>query len=157
MSKYLKLIGMIIGVVAVIGLVTFIAIQLVPVQETNPPVVSEPKWDSPQTKELAQRACYDCHSNQTKWPWYSQVAPMSWLVADHVNEGRQKLNFSEWQVNQGGEGPEPDEIVEKVEEGEMPIKSYLLMHPEARLTDTEMATLVGGLKATFGPGGVSAR
>jgi mono/diheme cytochrome c family protein len=188
MSKYLKLIGMVIGVIAAIGLVVFIVIQFVPVEQTNPPVVSEPKWDSPQTKELVQRACYDCHSNETKWPWYSQVAPVSWLVADHVNEGRSKLNFSEWQVNQGGEGgegdeaieaegeeagesggggeaveaegeegPEPDEIVEEVEKGEMPLPSYLLMHPEARLTDAELAALIAGLKVTFGPGGVSSK
>lgn len=172
MSKYLKLILKVVVGLALLGALGFIAIQFVPVNMTNPPVVSEPKWDSPQTKALAERACYDCHSNETKWTWYSKVAPVSWYVAHDVNEGRSALNFSELGLNkgeggegnegergeegearEGGEGVEVDEITEVVSEGEMPPRQYLLMHPEARLTDAEINALIAGLKATFGPEG----
>jgi hypothetical protein len=83
----------IVGVVVLFGL-----IQLVPYgrDHTNPPVVAEPAWDSPQTRALAVRACFDCHSNETVWPWYSNVAPASWLVQRDVDDGRRRLNWSEW-------------------------------------------------------------
>ena len=86
----------------------FLLIQLVPYGHAhdNPPVAAEPNWDSPQTRELAQRACFDCHSNETTWPWYSNVAPVSWLVQHDVDEGREYLNFSRWGL--GGEGEEAD-------------------------------------------------
>jgi len=135
-----KIVGGIIG----LGLLGFIAIQFVPVNRTNPPVVSEPKWDSPQTEALARRACFDCHSNETEWPWYSYIAPISWNVADHVKDGRADFNISEWVSGDG------DEAAEKVEEGEMPLSQYLWMHPEARFTAEETKQLIAGLKATFG-------
>ncbi len=181
MSKYFKLAGMMVGGLVLIGAIGFIAIQFVPVDKSNPPVASEPNWDSPQTKALVERACYDCHSNQTKWPWYSNIAPISWLVAHHVEEGRAALNFSEWSLNKArsgegkeveggekgeaegnergegrqdedGEGVEVDEVVEEVQKGKMPLRNYVLMHPEARLSDTEIQALISGLKATFGSG-----
>ena len=115
-----------------------LAIQLVPYRAYNPPVTREPVWDSPQTEALARRACFDCHSNETKWPWYSRVAPVSWLVADHVKDGRKNLNFSTWPVlDPGAESHLLHEIEEVIEGGEMPLKSYLLGHPEARLSDAE--------------------
>ncbi|HMQ55423.1 MAG TPA: heme-binding domain-containing protein, partial [Anaerolineae bacterium] len=83
-------------------LVGFIAIQLVPVDRTNPPVVAEPAWDSPTTRAYAERASFDCHSNETKWPWYAYVAPISWQVAD-VHESREKFNISEWPSGEGDE------------------------------------------------------
>ena len=78
----------------------FLLIQLIPYgrDHTNPAVVAEPAWDLPETRALAVRACFDCHSNETIWPWYSNVAPISWLVQRDVDEGREKLNFSEWRV-----------------------------------------------------------
>lgn len=85
-------------IIIVVGLVAlFLLIQLIPYgrQHTNPPVVAEPAWDSPQTRDLAVRACFDCLSNDTVWPWYSNVAPISWLVQRDIDEGRQRLNFSE--------------------------------------------------------------
>ncbi len=117
-------------------------IQLVPYgkNHVNPPVVQEPAWDSPATRALAQRACFDCHSNETVWPWYSNVAPVSWLVAHDTFEGRDRLNFSEWT----GWG-NPDEIVEIIREGEMPPAVYLPMHPAARLTAAEREQLAQGL------------
>ena len=121
--------------------------QLVPYgrDHTNPPVVAEPAWDHPATRTLAVRACFDCHSNQTKWPWYSHVAPMSWLVQSHVDEGRGILNFSA-----GADGlGEADEAAEEVLEGSMPPRSYTLLHPEARLSTAERDALAAGLTATF--------
>src|SRR5215831_3235209 len=75
-----------------------VLIQLIPFgrEHTNPPVTQEPAWDSPGTRELAKRACFDCHSNETVWPWYSRVAPVSWLTQRDVNGGRRHVNFSEW-------------------------------------------------------------
>ena len=137
-----------IAIAAVAAL--FLLIQIVPYGRAhdNPPVVQEPNWDSPQTRELAQRACFDCHSNETVWPWYANVAPVSWVMQNHVTEGRQYLNFSQW--GQGEAAGEPEEVGEVVLEGEMPTRDYLLMHPEARLTEAEKAALVDGLMATAG-------
>ncbi|MBE7491151.1 MAG: heme-binding domain-containing protein [Planctomycetes bacterium] len=122
--------------------------QVVPYgrNHTNPPVTGEPSWDSPATRELAKRACFDCHSNETAWPWYSHVAPISWLVQRDVDEGRRKLNFSQWDKPQ----KEADEAANAVREGEMPLWIYLPTHPEARLTDAEKQALINGLEATVG-------
>ena len=121
-----------------------VLIQLAPFgrQHTNPPVVKEPAWDSPQTRELAKRACFDCHSNETVWPWYSNVAPVSWLNQRDVNGGRSHLNFSEWNKPQKHAG----HAAEEIQKGDMPLWFYLPMHPAARLTDTEKSALVAGFK-----------
>lgn len=135
----------------VLGAVALAAlIQLVPFgkDHSNPPVVAEPAWDSPQTRALAQRACFDCHSNETVWPWYSSIAPVSWLVMRDVQGGREELNFSEWGTSRG-EDDEAEEVGEVIEEGEMPLKIYLLQHPEAVLTPQEKAQLVQGLEASL--------
>jgi len=126
----------------------FAALQLVPYgwRQTNPPVVAEPAWDAPRTRELFFRACADCHSNQTKWPWYSRVAPVSWLVVKDVEQGRSHLNVSEWQRPQ----KDAHEAAEELREGKMPLPLYLPAHPEARLSAAEKAELVRGLEATFG-------
>ena len=127
-----------------------LVIQLVPYgrDHDNPPVVAEPSWDSPQTRVLAVSACFDCHSNETVWPWYSNVAPISWLVQRDVDEGREEVNYSEWNRPQEGE-----ESAETVREGEMPPRTYLLTHPEARLTDAQLTALADGLATTFGDEG----
>ena len=129
----------------------FLAIQLVPYgwNHTNPAVVAEPKWDTPRTRELFFRACADCHSNETKWPLYSRVAPVSWLVAKDVQEGREHLNISEWNRPQ----KDANEASEKLQEGEMPLPVSLPLHPEARLSPAEKAELVAGLAATLGTEG----
>ncbi len=130
----------------VIGL--FAVLQLVPYGRAHddPPPVAEPAWDSPRTRELAVRACYDCHSNQTTWPWYSNVAPVSWLIQRDVDEGRRRLNFSAW----GAQRQEANRAALQVQRGEMPPSYYLLLHPEARLSDQETQALVQGLRNTFG-------
>lgn len=129
--------------VVVVGVV----IQFVPYgrDHTNPPVVTEPAWDSEQTRDLAVAACFDCHSNDTEWPWYSNVAPISWALQRDVDEGREELNFSEWHLEQEG-----DEAAETVRDGSMPPWQYTLTHPEARLSDADVAALEAGLAATLG-------
>lgn len=132
-----------------IGLaVLFVLIQLVPYgrDHTNPPVVQGPAWDSPQTEMLARRACFDCHSNETKWLWYHNIAPISWGVQRDVQEARAHMNFSEWHLEQDN----ADEAADKVRDGEMPPFLYLLAHPEAKLSAAEKAALIRGLSATFG-------
>jgi len=128
-----------------------VLLQFVPYgrQHTNPPVRQEPAWNAPRTRELSVRACYACHSNQTEWPWYSNVAPASWLVQRDVDLGRRKLNFSEFDRRQ----EEADEAAEEVEKGSMPPPIFLPLHPEAVLSAAERAELAAGLGATLGRGG----
>ncbi len=123
-------------------------IQLLPVGAplTNPPVAAEPAWDSPRTRELFYRACADCHSNTTVWPWYSHVAPASWLVAHDVAEGREHLNVSEWNRPQ----KDAPKAAGEVRRGQMPLRVYVLAHPETRLAPADRDALIAGLVATFG-------
>ena len=125
-----------------------LAIQLVPYgrDHTNPPVTTEPAWDSPETRVLARQACFDCHSNETQWPAYSWVAPVSWLVQHDVVEGRAVLNFSEWHRPQ----EEAGEAAQTVFEREMPPKLYELMHSHAHLSDADRVRLRLGLERTLG-------
>jgi mono/diheme cytochrome c family protein len=128
-----------------------VAIQLVPYgrAQANPPVIAEPAWDSPGTRALFMRACADCHSNETRWPWYTAVAPASWLIARDVAEGREKLNVSEW----GRGEQDADEAADTLCEGEMPPWFYLPLHTEAALSPAERQALIAGLAATFGDEG----
>jgi hypothetical protein len=125
-----------------------LAIQLVPYgrDHANPPVRTEPSWDSPATRRLAKQACFDCHSNETEWPAYARIAPVSWLVQHDVNEGRAVLNFSEWQRPQ----EEATEASEEVLEREMPPVPYRLMHALARLSAADRERLASGLAKTLG-------
>ena len=126
-------------------LALFLLIQLVPVSRTNPPVTSEPAWDSPETRALAKQACFDCHSNETEWPFYAYVAPVSWLVAHDTNEGRAEFNFSEWDKRR----QRPGEMAEAINSGWMPPASFLALHPDARLTDAEKQQLIDGFNASL--------
>jgi len=139
-----------ITIMVIVGVCLCIAVlgqALITSQHTNPPVVSELNWDSPATRALAKRACFDCHSNETVWPWYTNVPPFSLVILNDVREGRETLNFSDWKP--GSEiSREPDEIAEVIYEGEMPPGNYLRMHPEARLTQEEKAALAEGLTRT---------
>jgi hypothetical protein len=128
--------------VAVIAVGLLIQLIPLPGRGNNPPVVQEPKWDSPQTAALVKRACYDCHSNETVWPWYSYVAPVSWLIYNDVMEGRSNMNFSEWNRPQLSAG----EIAGIIQEGEMPPFQYLPMHPSARLSAAEKQQLIQRIK-----------
>ena len=130
--------------VIVLVLLVLVAQVFASTGRTNPPVENQVAWDSPQTQELFSRACADCHSNETKWPWYSKIPPASWLVVHDVNEGREKFNISAQDMG------EADDAAEAVLEGEMPMKIYTVMHPEARLTDAQRQALAQGLQKTFG-------
>jgi hypothetical protein len=128
--------------------VVFLLMQLANPARTNPPVppggdLSATNPPPPQIAALLHAACYDCHSHETKWPWYSRVAPMSWLVASDVNDGRDHLNFSEWPHDH------PDwaarrlgRVSEALDSKEMPPAKYTLMHPEARLTEAQRKELM---------------
>lgn len=124
----------------------FVTAQFLQPARVNPP--SEPA-DSfevaanppPQARGIVERACQDCHSNRTVWPWYSRVAPASWVVASDVSEAREHLNFSEW----GKMAPENrlkalGDICRETAGGDMPVWRYLLMHPSARLARGDAET-----------------
>lgn len=120
---------------------TFIAIQFIPVHRSNPPIEADVGAPS-EVKDVLERSCYDCHSNETRWPWYSRVAPISWLVAWDVREGREALNFSTWNRLSTHEQVEMlEESWEVVDEGEMPLWYYLPAHPEARIRAQDRAVL----------------
>lgn len=121
-----------------------VLIQFIPVDRTNPEILAEPEWDSPETKEFAKRACYDCHSNETKWPFYSYIAPVSWIIAHHVEEGREYFNVHDTRKDHR------DEAAEEVYEGKMPMAGYTMFHKDAKLTDEEIQRFIKGLEATFG-------
>jgi mono/diheme cytochrome c family protein len=125
----------------------FAVIQLVPYgrSHSNPPVTAEPAWNAPATRVLFSRACGDCHSNATTWPWYSNVAPVSWLVQNDVDGGRAALNVSEWDRPQ----EEAGDVAEKIREGEMPPSYYTWMHSSAKLSTAEQAALIAGWEATM--------
>ena len=133
--------------IVVAGIALFALAQLVPYgrSHTNPPVQAEPKWDSPQTRALAQRACFDCHSNLTVWPWYSNVALISWLVQRDVDGGRSALNFTEWNKPQDGAG----DAIEAISSGSMPPWYYEIQHPKSKLSAADQQALMRGLGATF--------
>ena len=129
---------------AVLGLgVAALAAQLITVERVNPPIASGSPLAAPaQIGALLTRACYDCHSNQTRWPWYSRIAPVSWLIARDVTLGRKELNFSEW----GSYYPQTRRrklqwMSRVLRERSMPPWAYRLMHPGARLSGAERAML----------------
>ncbi len=119
----------------------FVVIQLVPVDRTNPPVTARLETP-PAVDAVLRRSCYDCHSNETTWPWYSYIAPVKFLVAQDVRRGRELINFSTW-----NDDPEPirvgnaELVWEEVEDGEMPMGVYTVMHPDAKLSDADKAVL----------------
>ncbi len=111
-----------------------IGIQFIPVDRTNPPVQSEISAPD-NVKSIFKRACYDCHSNETKWVWYTKIAPASFLAAKDVNDGRRHLNFSEWNINK--ESKYKEEIWDEIREEQMPPWQYKIFHKEAKLSIEE--------------------
>lgn len=131
-----------------LGLVALLLlIQAVPYgrDHTNPPVTAEPAWDSPQTERLFTESCGDCHSNRTRWPWYTNVAPASWLVQADVDGGRDALNLSRL----GSTEVEIAEIEEVIRGGEMPPWQYTLIHRGSALSSVEREQLISGLRASL--------
>ena len=127
------------------GVCFFLLIQAIPYgrDHSNPPVVAEPKWDSAESRALAVRACYDCHSNESVWPWYSNVAPFSWLIQRDVDGGRRRLNFSDWTSNTR----RADRLARALAEGQMPPFYYVWMHQSAQLSSAEVAQLSAALSS----------
>jgi mono/diheme cytochrome c family protein len=138
-----KILSVLIG----IGILGFALIQLVPFghEHTNPPTISEPQWSSPEARALVKENCFQCHSNETNWTWYSNIAPASWLIQFDVNEGRDKFNFSDWNNNP----MELDELTEAVREGEMPPLQYWIFHPGARLNEEQKQELINALESSI--------
>ncbi len=137
-------------VIAVL-LILFGLIQLIPYgrNHANPPVVSSPVWNSTQTADVIKATCMDCHSNETVWPWYSNVAPVSWLIQRDVDEGRVRFNMSEWPANPNAQSGLVGEMVRVIQEGRMPPIQYTLIHANARLSATQQQTLIQGLQASY--------
>ena len=129
--------------ILIILAVIIVAIQFIPVNKTNPPVNADFNGPS-EIKSILKRACYDCHSNETVWPWYSKNAPVSFVVASDVNDGREHLNFSEWgNLSRKKEIKSREEIWEEVSKEEMPLWQYKIMHPEASLSQQDKSLIKG--------------
>ena len=130
------------------GLILFGLIQLVPYgkNHNNPPVTSEPSWDSPETRQIVMDSCFNCHSNETEYPWYSYIAPASWLLQRDIDEGRSVLNFSEWDTY----SLSSNYIISVVQDGEMPPIQYTLIHPEAKLEGTQLDAFIKGIQTSLG-------
>jgi hypothetical protein len=127
------------------GLVLFGLIQLVPIDRTNPPTTQELKWSSPEARALVKASCFQCHSNQTEWPWYSYIAPASWLIKFDVVEARAQFNFSEWDQNAGS----LKEMTREIQRGSMPPFQYTLFHPDAKLNEQQKQALIDALTTTL--------
>ena len=118
-----------------------LGIQLWPAGRTNPATAAG--LDAPpEVTAILRRACFDCHSNETRWPWYAYVAPVSWWMVHDVDEGRAELNFSDWgSLEPKKRERKRKEIVDEIEEGHMPPKNYLRLHGDARVSAEEIETL----------------
>lgn len=137
--------------------VLFAGVQMVPVERTNPATEYERSIKarthmSPAVESILTRSCWDCHSNETRWPWYSRVAPASWLLASHVNHGRRHMNFSTWENFSGHGYPKSaDErlldICREASSGSMPLRSYTLVHRDAGLSPEEVRSLCAWARA----------
>ena len=134
--------------VGLAALALLVLIQLVPYgrDHANPPVTQAAALD-PATRAIVTEACADCHSNLTRWPWYTHVAPASWFAQSDVDGGRETLNFSEWDRAQ----PAVDELAEVIASGQMPPTKYKILpnHAKARLSDAQKARLIAGLRRLY--------
>lgn len=128
-------------IVMVILLLSFLGIQFIDVSNTNPPVIGEIQV-SPEIRTVLKKSCYDCHSNETNWPWFSKVAPVSWYVIDKVDSARSYLNFSEWnKYNSRQRNKKLDDILKKVTADEMPLSYYTFLNPNATLDFNKKAII----------------
>jgi hypothetical protein len=132
-------------IVGVTLVLVMIGAQAIPYgkNHTNPPVTAEPRWDSPETRAVVKTACFDCHSNETNWPWYSTIAPASWMMQREVEAARTKLNFSEWRRGHNARA------IEEALKRRMPLKFYTRMNAHARLGPSDRISLMRGLTRTI--------
>ncbi|MCB8944451.1 MAG: heme-binding domain-containing protein [Ardenticatenaceae bacterium] len=126
------------------AILALLLLQLWPTDTSNPPVISTPTWEDAEVAQLAERACYDCHSHETEWPWYTKIVPAYFLMAGDVQRGRQMLNFSKWEETCCTK-EQIDDMATAVTKNHMPLPYYLVLHPEARLNRDEQGQLVYGL------------
>lgn len=139
----------VVSLLVVTGIALLLA-QLVPAPRTNPPVQTAIQWDSSRTQDLVTRACMDCHSNETRWVWYSSIAPSSWLNVGHVNEARRQFNLSELNnLASFMRRQLPNNMANALRSGSMPPPDYQMLHPAARLTDAEKQELIQGLQRSL--------
>ena len=138
-----KVLSILVGV----GILVFILIQFIPFghEHANPAMVSEPQWSSPEARALVKQNCFQCHSNETDWTWYSNIAPASWLLQFDVNAARNKFNFSNWNNNPG----DLNEMTQVIQEGRMPPIQYTLFHPSARLNAQQKQDLINALTSSI--------
>jgi mono/diheme cytochrome c family protein len=138
-----KALSILVGV----GILVLILIQFIPFghEHTNPAMVSEPQWSSPEARALVKQNCFQCHSNETDWTWYSNIAPASWLIQFDVNEGRGQFNFSDWNNNPG----DLNEMTRVINAGRMPPIQYTLFHPSARLNAQQKQDLINALTSSI--------
>lgn len=140
----------IISSIGIAVVIVFAVIQAIPYgrDQSQPAITGEPKWSSPETRELMVRACFGCHSNEVEYPSYANVAPISWSVQHHIDEGREAVNYSEFATNPNG----ADESIEVILEGSMPPAYYTRfgLHPDSKLSKEETQILIAGLSATPG-------
>jgi len=129
--------------------VSFALLQLTNPARTNPAVISDLMTTSapPQVAAMLHAACYDCHSSETRWPWYSHIAPMSWLIASDVKEGREHLNLSNWPNDPKRAAKRLENMSDEIGSGEMPLKKYTRIHADARLTESQRKELTDWLDA----------
>ncbi|MDO5615048.1 MAG: heme-binding domain-containing protein [Cruoricaptor ignavus] len=138
--------------VLVLLVFVFIMLQFFQIDKTNPPVNKGVDFLSVKNppENIAtniRNACYDCHSNETKYPWYSTVQPVAWLLKNHIDEGRRELNFSTFATYEPKrQARKLEESAEMIENGKMPMDSYLITHADARLSDAQKAELVNYFK-----------
>ena len=143
----MKIVLRILKWIAIVLVVALVGIQFVRPARTNPPVDKSQTIEAftqmtPEVASILDRSCRDCHSNQTVWPWYSNVAPVSWWVIDHTNQGRSDLNYSEWgKLAPDRRDRKLRQICDEVQDGIMPLSSYLPMHPAAKLSEQDKKTL----------------
>lgn len=120
-----------------------VLIQFVPAARANPPAPA-PLVADPALESLLRDSCYDCHSHETVWPWYSYIAPVSWILTRDVADGRRTLNFSAWEAYALDDKRElGEQVLEEVREGDMPLQQYVLLHPEALVTQADIFELEG--------------
>ena len=135
MKTFLKRTGLALVVVLIV-------IQFIPVEKSNPPERADPPAPA-EVQALLRRACYDCHSNETKWPWYARIAPASLLIARDVRKGRRELNFSLWEkYADPRKAKKLKEIAKEVGDGDMPLFFYTPLHPDAKLSPAERERIV---------------
>jgi heme-binding protein len=130
--------------ILLIIVIVFVVIQVVRPNLTNPPVDPQHRIQNvpPDVQAILRRSCYDCHSSETRWPWYSQVVPVSWLLKHDVDEGRQELSFSEFATYSPKKSARTMKaICDEVKSGDMPLWQYRPLHPDAKLSDADRQAL----------------